>query len=132
MHRWTATLERLPAIGDKVLVISKFGSIFNQTYTNHGEIRLPCLFRPGGLKPNTDVKWWMHVPTDGWVHIRDAQPKEGEPALTMSKTGRVFSGVWGRSLFSPRLEFRPFVWEVVYWRPMPELPEGITLACHCK
>lgn len=123
---WVYTKEFLPTIGERVLIISKFGHISNAMYTDYGMGDEPT-FRPDGFKPHEDVKWWMPIPTDGWHDIKEAQPKEGEAALTMGMYGDIFNGVWRKSSYSGKFEFHPFVWEVLFWRPIPELPAGVIL-----
>ena len=123
--RWVSTREFLPEDGEKVLIITKFGHIQNAMYGGSGYGAL--LFRPDGLKPNDDVKWWMPIPTDGWKDIKAEQPKDGEAALTMGYYGNIYNGVWRRPLGSNKHSFRPFVWEVLYWREIPPLPAGVSL-----
>ena len=123
---WVSTKEFLPTIGEKVLIISKFGHVTNAMWTDYGMGDGPT-FRPDGFKPNDDVKWWMPVPTDGWNNIKEAQPKEGQVALTMGMYGNIFSGIWKCPVGSVRFSFHPFVWDVLFWREMPELPQGVVL-----
>lgn len=123
---WVPTKEFLPTIGEKVLIISKWGHVSDSVFANCSFDDTP-LFRPDGLKPHEDVKWWMPMPTDGWHDIKKVQPKEGEAALTMGKYGNIFSGIWVRPVGSDKLSFKPFVWEVLFWREMPELPKGVEL-----
>lgn len=124
---WVSTKDFLPITGEKVLIISKFGHVTNAMYTDYGMGDEPT-FRPDGLKPHEDVKWWMPVPTDGWHDIKKVQPKEGQVALTMGMYGSIYSGIWRKPNYSNRFEFSPFVWEVLFWREMPELPPGVILS----
>lgn len=106
---WVSTKDFLPNIGERVLIISKFGNISDATLANYGFDR-PALFSPDGYVPGVDVKWWMTIPTDGWSDITEVKPKEGEAALTMGRYGSIYSGVWKRffsdfraRVFTPRL-----------------------------
>lgn len=112
---------------ERVLIISKWGHITDSMWTNYG-LDIPASFRPAGLLPGTDVKWWMSIPTDGWNDIKEVQPKEGEVALTMGMYGRIHSGIWKRFLPTSELEFLPFVWPVLFWRSMPALPRNVRLS----
>ena len=123
---WISTKERLPDVGDNILIISKFGHISNATYRFYS-MSDEFLFAPDGLKPNEDVKWWMLLPVSGWNDINEVQPKEGQIALTMGEYGRVFSGVWKVATGASKSAFSPFVFPVLFWRPMPELPAGVKL-----
>lgn len=125
-HGWTAAKEALPSTGERVLIISKWGNVSDGKLVAY-DPKEPPLFRPSGLRPDVDVKWWMPYPEDGWRKLKEEQPKEGQAALTMNKFGRVFSGVWKRSVASDRLTFVPFVWETIFWREMPPLPDGVQL-----
>lgn len=120
---WVSTKDFLPTIGERVLVFTKWGHITDATFTNYG-LDMEPTFRPDGLKPDVDVKWWMTIPMDGWHNIKEEQPLEGQLALTMGMYGRIFSGVWQRPIGSDKFKFSPFVWEVLFWREMPELPKG--------
>lgn len=120
---WVSTKEFLPAIEERVLVLTKWGHVTDATFTNYGLDTEPT-FRPDGLRPNIDVKWWMNIPADGWHNIKEEQPREGQLALTMGMYGRIYSGVWKKPSGSDKFGFSPFVWEVLFWREMPELPEG--------
>lgn len=124
---WVSTKDFLPNIGERVLIISKFGNISDATLANYGFDR-PALFSPDGYVPGVDVKWWMTIPTDGWSDITEVKPKEGEAALTMGRYGSIYSGVWKRFFPISEPEFLPHVWEVLFWRPLPELPEGVRLS----
>ena len=123
---WASTEEFQPNIGEKVLIILKCGRISNAMFRKYicgGKM----LFSPDGLEPGKDVKWWMPVPTDGWNNIKDVKPKEDEVVLMMGMYGDIRSGVWKRAYITGNLEFSPFVMEVLYWRPMPRLPDGVVL-----
>ena len=124
---WVSTKEFLPTIGERVLIISKFGHVSDAMYTDYGMGDAPT-FRTDGFKPHDDVKWWMPIPTDGWHDIKETQPKAGEVALTMGMYGEIFNGTWRKSSYSNKFEFSPFVWEVLFWREMPRLPEGVLLS----
>lgn len=124
---WVSTTEFLPHIDERVLIISKFGHVSNAIYSDLGLGKKP-LFHPDGLRPHEDVKWWMQIPTDGWNDIKKVEPKDGEVALTMGMYGNIYSGVWRRPIASERFCFQPFVWEVLFWRPMPKLPSSVKLA----
>lgn len=130
-HIWTATKDRLPNIDEKVLVISKFGNVSNALFTDYGLDQTPR-FGPGGLFPDTDVKWWMPIPTDGWHDIKKDVPPEGTVALTMGMYGTIFSGKWGAAAGERTPMFHPYVRDVLYWREMPELPAGVRLSCEKK
>lgn len=119
---WVSTKDFLPTIGERVLVLTKWGHLTDAMYTNYG-LDVEPMFRPGGLKPDVDVKWWMTIPTDGWRNIKEEQPQAGQRALTMGMYGRIFDGVWQRPSGSDKFYFSPFVWEVLFWREMPELPK---------
>lgn len=123
---WVSTREFLPNEGEQVLVITKFGHISNAMYSRigYGKPR----FRPGGLEPEKDVKWWMPIPQDGWKNIKEEQPAEGEAALTMGYYGEIFDGKWKRPVGAKECSFQPCVWEVFYWREIPPLPEGVALS----
>lgn len=122
---WVSTKEFLPKGREGVLIITKFGHITNATYggTDCGK----PYFRPDGLKPDKDVKWWMPIPDDGWKDIKEEQPKDGEAVLIRGRYGDIFNGVWKRWLGSDRYGFEPFVWEVFWWREVPKLPDGVAL-----
>ena len=123
---WVSTKEFLPDNGEKVLVIDKCGAVHNQMFTDYG-LGGKMLFRPDGLKPVQDVKWWMPIPIDGWNDIKKVKPDEGEVALTMGAYGRIFSGVWKTPCGAREPMFMPYVWDVLFWRPMPLLPKGVPL-----
>lgn len=122
---WVSTQEFLPNEGERVLIITKFGNISNAMYGGIGNGK--PRFEPYGLEPDKDVKWWMAIPSDGWKSIKEEQPAEGEAALTMGYYGNIFSGKWKRPAGAKEFSFQPFVWEVLYWREMPPLPEGVIL-----
>lgn len=123
---WVSTDAFLPNTGERVLIISKFGHVTDALWTDFGSLGFP-IFSPDGLKPGVDVKWWMPIPTDGWHDIKETQPKIGEMVLTMGKYGAVFNGTWKQHAYEKEPRFHPFVWEVLFWRPMPKLPAGVTL-----
>ena len=125
-HGWTATKEALPPAGEKVLIISKWGHVTDGSLVAYDPKEAP-LFRPDGLRPDVDVKWWMPMLEDGWNKLKDEQPKEGQLALTMNQFGPVFNGVWKRLMGAETPMFVPFVWTPVFWREMPPLPEGVQL-----
>lgn len=58
--KWIRCDERLPEFGERVLVLSKFGYV----YESHLEHYLSGvdLFAPDGMKPVKDVKYWMEMP----------------------------------------------------------------------
>ena len=95
---WVSTKEFLPDEGEKVLIITRFGTVTDaalRTYLHTGKQKIcPVLFSPDAYKPNEDVKWWMPIPEDGWHDIKEETPMEGDIALTMGMYGRIFSGVW--------------------------------------
>lgn len=123
---WVSTKEFLPDIDERVLIITKWGHVTNAMYTDMGMGGEPS-FRPDGLKPNKDVKWWMPTPTDGWKDIKIEQPQEGEAFLTMGMYGDIFNGIWKRAAGEKTPSFHPFVWPVLFWREIPELPAGVNL-----
>lgn len=128
---WVSTKEFLPDEGEKVLIITKFGSIQDavlRTYLPTGRQKIwPVLFSPNAYKPNEDVKWWMPIPEDGWHDIKEETPMEGDIALTMEMYGRIFSGVWKKPCGATKFMFMPYVWDIFFWREMPELPRGVKL-----
>ena len=123
---WVSAKEFLPDPEEKVLVITKWGNIENQMFTDYG-LGGEILFQPDGLKPVEDVKWWMPIPDDGWNDISEATPDEGQFALTMGRYGRIFSGVWEKPCGATEFMFMPYVWDVLFWRPVPPLPPGVEL-----
>lgn len=125
-HLWISTNDALPGIGERVLIISKFSHISDATLRDFGAHGTP-VFSPDGLKPGIDVKWWMPIPTDGWRDIKEAQPKEGEMVLTMGSYGKIYNGTWKMATYETEPSFHPFVWEVLFWRPLPDLPPGVSL-----
>lgn len=125
---WISTKEFLPNIEEKVLVISKFGRISNQLYTNHGTPGKER-FSPDGYKAGIDVKWWMPIPTDGWKKIKSENPEPGQRVLTMGMYGMITDAIYRKSKFSDEMEFCPFTgWKFLFWREMPELPKGVVLS----
>lgn len=123
---WVSTKDFLPTIGERVLIISKFGHISDSMFTDF-DLDRPPRFEPSGFEPNVDVKWWMQIPTDGWHKLSEEQPAEGQKALTMSYYGYIYNGVWKRSSYEREPCFHPVVREVLFWRELPELPDGVTL-----
>lgn len=123
---WVSAKEFLPDPEEKVLVITKWGDIENQMFTDYG-LGGKMLFQPDGLKPVEDVKWWMPIPDDGWNDISTVTPDEGQFALTMGRYGRIFSGVWKKPCGATEFMFMPYVWDVLFWRPVPPLPPGVEL-----
>ena len=123
---WVSTKEKLPNIGERVLIIEKWGHVTDASLVAY-DPKEPPLFRPDGLRPDVDVKWWMPYPDDDWRGLKYEQPKEGQVALTMNQFGHVFSGVWKRTMGAESPEFVPFVWAPVFWREMPPLPDGVKL-----
>ena len=123
---WVSTKDFLPNNEEKVLIISKWGHVSNAMYTDYG-LGGPVLFRPDGLKPDIDVKWWMPIPADGWHRLVDVPPQEGQVALTMGYYGNIYSGIWKRTAGSTKFDFHPVIGEVLFWREMPVLPAGVTL-----
>lgn len=128
---WVSTKDFLPDEGEKVLIITKFGNVTDaalRTYLPTGRQKIcPVLFSPDAYKPNDDVKWWMPIPEDGWHDLKSDTPAEGTVALTMGMYGRIYSGIWKRPCGATKFEFMPYVWDVLFWREMPELPPGVTL-----
>lgn len=128
---WVSTKDFLPDEGEKVLTITKFGIVMDaslRTYLPTGRQRIcPVLFSPDAYRPNEDVKWWMQIPEDGWHDIKATTPREGDIALTMGMYGRIFSGVWKRPCGATEFMFMPYVWDVLFWRPMPPFPPGVNL-----
>lgn len=61
---WIDVKEKLPEPGQKVLVYSKFGHISDMTLErNKGMNGYDVLiFDPYGMKPGTDIKYWMPIP----------------------------------------------------------------------
>jgi hypothetical protein len=123
---WISTQEFLPDVGEKVLGICKFGHVSNMMFTNHG-LDQPCSFSPDGYEPHKDVKWWMPIPTDGWNNVKESLPEDGQIVLGMGMYGNIFSFIYKKPFYSDNFEFTPFVWKVLFWRPMPKLPDGVTL-----
>lgn len=121
--RWMSTKDFLPTVGERVLALTKWGHITDARFANYGLGDAPT-FEPDSLKPNIDVKWWMTIPTDGWHDIKEVQPNEGQEALTMGMYGRIRSGTWKKPVGAQKCEFVPFVRPVLFWREMPELPQG--------
>lgn len=68
---WVSTKDLLPAVGERVLVLTKWGHAEDAVFTSY-DADTELLFRPDGLRPNIDVKWWMHIPADGWHNIKEA------------------------------------------------------------
>lgn len=126
-HRWVNSKEFLPKTEEKVLGITKFGGISNFMYTNYGIEGKKPLFSPGGFIPGIDVKWWMPLPTDGWKDAKEEPPKDGQHVLTMGMYGSICDAVYRKSNISGKMEFFPFVWPVLFWREMPELPKKVVL-----
>ena len=125
-HPWFSTSESLPLMNDRVLVISKFGHISNCLFTNMNLGHNPR-FEPEGFEVGVDVKWWMPIPADGWYELCHRTPKEGETALVMGAYGQIFNGMWKHLPGASKSSFTPFVWPVMWWMPIPELPKGVTL-----
>ena len=69
----------------------------------------------------------MPIPEDGWHDIKEETPMEGDIALTMGMYGRIFSGVWKKPCGATKFMFMPYVWDIFFWREMPELPRGVKL-----
>lgn len=65
MSEWISVKDRLPAVGEKVLTLSKFGHISDRYLHEYGG---GLIFSPDGLKPGRDVTHWMPLPEP---------PKEG-------------------------------------------------------
>lgn len=128
---WVSTKEFLPDEGEKVLIITKFGNVQDsalRTYLPTGRQKIcPVLFSPDAYKPDIDVKWWMPIPEDGWHDLKSEPPAEGTVALTMGKYGRIYSGIWKRPCGATEPMFMPYVWDILFWRGMPELPPGVIL-----
>ena len=86
---WVSTKEFLPDEGEKVLIITRFGTVTDaalRTYLHTGKQKIcPVLFSPDAYKPNEDVKWWMPIPEDGWHDVKNEPPKEGAMCLIMGK-----------------------------------------------
>ena len=57
---WVSTKEFLPDEGEKVLIITRFGTVTDaalRTYLHTGKQKIcPVLFSPDAYKPNEDVK----------------------------------------------------------------------------
>ena len=124
---WIRTKDFLPSIGERVLVISNFGMITNQLYTNNG---FPGRerFSPEGYKAGIDVKWWMPIPTDKWKEVKFQNPDPGQRVLTMGMYGVITDAIYRKSKFSDAMEFCPFRgFEPLFWREIPELPKGVVL-----
>lgn len=122
---WVSTNDFLPNIGERVLIISKFGHISDSMYTDFGHLDKPEF--SDGFKPGIDVNWWMPVPTDGWNNIKETRPEIGKMVLTMGAYGRIYNGTWRMAAGQKEPSFHPFVWEVLFWREIPALPAGVTL-----
>ena len=122
---WVSTKDFLPDEGEKVLIITKFGTVEDsalRTYLSTGRQKIePVLFSPDGYRPHEDVKWWMPIPEDGWHDVKETPPKEGALCLTMGMYGSVYSGKWTGRYFDP------YVFDMLFWREMPELPPGVKL-----
>lgn len=129
---WVSTKEFLPDEGEKVLIITKFGSVQDsalRTYLPTGRQKIcPVLFSPDAYKPHEDVKWWMPIPEDGWHDVKNEPPDEGTMCLIMGMYGKVSSAVWKRPFGVYEPEFMPIPgFEVLFWRNMPGLPPGVKL-----
>lgn len=125
---WINAKDFLPNIGERVLVISKFGAISNQLYTNNG---FPGKerFSPEGYKAGIDVKWWMPIPEDMWKEVKYEKPNPGQRVLTMGMYGVITDAIYRKSKFSDDMEFCPFCgFEPLFWREIPELPKGVVLS----
>lgn len=61
---WISVKDRLPEIGEKVLVYSKFGHVSDMTLQRHGGQNGydVLIFDPHGMKPGTDITHWMPLP----------------------------------------------------------------------
>ena len=129
---WVSTKEFLPDEGEKVLIITKFGSIQDsalRTYLPAGRQNIwPVLFSPDAYKPHEDVKWWMPIPEDGWNDVKNVPPDEGTMCLIMGMYGEISSAAWKRPFGVYEPEFMPFPgFEILFWRNMPGLPPGVKL-----
>jgi len=124
---WVSTKEFLPDMNERVLCITKFGHVVRYMFTDNGMGRAP-LFEPDGMKPGDDVKWWMPIPKDGWKKLEDEMPAEGQEVLAMGLYGEIFSAKCRRFLPHMKPELAPAVgYKYIFWRPMPELPTGVSL-----
>lgn len=58
---WISVKDKLPEIGEKVLVYSKFGHVSDMTLQRHGGQNGydVLIFDPHGMKPGTDITHWM-------------------------------------------------------------------------
>ena len=129
---WVSTKEFLPNEGEKVLIITKFGTVQNsalRTYLPTGRQKnCPVLFSPDAYKPHEDAKWWMPIPEDGWNDVKNVPPGEGTMCLIMGMYGKVSSAIWKRPFGVYEPDFMPFPgFEALFWRDMPELPPGVKL-----
>lgn len=125
-HGWTPTKEALPPVGERVLIISKWGHVTAGSLVAY-DPKGPTLFRPHGLRQDMDVKWWMPMLEEGWHKLKEQQPQEGQEALTKDSYGHIFNCVWKRLCGSERPTFVPFVLVPRFWREMPPLPDGVKL-----
>lgn len=117
-----------PPFGEKVLVLTKWGSICDQTFRQyHGE-KVP-MFSPDALKLGTDVLWWAPIPEDGWHDAAVEKPPMDTVVLTKDRYGGIWSAAWGFALsFQREPAFYPFIGkDIRYWREIPTLPSGVEL-----
>ena len=129
---WVSTKEFLPDEGEKVLIITRFGTVTDaalRTYLHTGKQKIcPVLFSPDAYTPNEDEKWWMPIPEDGWHDVKNEPPKEGSMCLIMGMYGKISSAVWKRPFGVYEPEFMPLHgFKDLFWRDMPELPQGVKL-----
>lgn len=63
-RQWIGVKDRMPEIGEKVLVYSKFGHVSDMTLQRHGGQNGydVLIFDPHGMKPGTDITHWMPLP----------------------------------------------------------------------
>lgn len=128
---WISTKEFLPDPDEKVLVISKWGDVATQIYSDFG-LDGRMLFRPDGLKPVEDIKLWMPIPTDGWHDIKSDKPKPGDIVLNMGMYGSIFGGIWAKPAGTTEYRVMPFPgWGTLFWREMPTLPDEVQQKLRC-
>lgn len=118
-----------PPLDETVLVITRQGSIWKQTFRKYLRAEEP-MFSPDALKLGKDVLWWMPVPDDNWHDCAAEKPAEDTWVLVKSNYGDIRGGKWGYPLsFSRKPVFYPIfgVGTIQSWRELPTLPEGVQL-----
>ena len=60
VHEWKNCKDELPAIGQTVLTLSKYGHISDRTFRAYQNGDL--YFTPDGMKPVQDILYWAEMP----------------------------------------------------------------------